>query len=44
MNWIPTIIQRRELFDDLSEEMQLHLEERVEYLQREGLSQTEAER
>ncbi|MGA2730015.1 MAG: ABC transporter permease [Terracidiphilus sp.] len=44
MNWIPTIIQRRKLFDDLSEEVQLHLEERVEYLQREGLSQTEAER
>jgi len=44
MNWIPTIFQRRKLFDDFSEEMQLHLEERVEYLQREGLSQKEAER
>ena len=44
MNWIPTIFQRRKLFDDLSEEMQLHLEERVEHLQREGLSQKEAER
>jgi predicted permease len=44
MNWIPRIFRRRSLFDDLSEEMRLHLEERVEQLTREGLSPQEAER
>ena len=32
MNWIPRIFRRRKLFNDLSEEMCLHLEERVEQL------------
>jgi predicted permease len=44
MNWKPGIFSRRRLFDDLSEEMHLHLEERVEQLMREGLSAREAER
>ena len=38
MNWIPSIFRRRRLFDELSEEMRLHLEERVEQLMREGMS------
>lgn len=44
MNWIPSIFCRSRLFDDLSEEMHQHLEERVAQLMREGLSPQEAER
>jgi len=44
MSWIPGIFRRRRLFDELSEEMRLHIEERVEQLTREGLSPQEAER
>jgi predicted permease len=44
MNWMPSIFRRRRLFDELSEEMRLHIEERVEQLIREGLSPQEAER
>ena len=44
MNWIPNIFRRRGLFDDLSEEMRLHMEERVEQLKREGMSPQEAKR
>ena len=44
MNWIPGIFRSRKPFDDLSEEMRLHLEERVERLIGEGLSPKEAER
>jgi len=44
MNWIPGIFRRSKLYDDLSEEMSLHIEERVEQLTREGLSPQEAER
>src|ERR1700691_5204934 len=44
MNWIPSFFRRRRLYDELSEEMRLHLEERVEQLTREGLSPQEAER
>ena len=44
MNWIPNIFRRRKLYDDLSDEMRLHLEERVEHLLSEGLSPEEAER
>jgi predicted permease len=43
MDWIPNIFRRRKLYDDLSEEMQLHLEERAEQLMAEGLSRQEAE-
>jgi predicted permease len=44
MSWIPGIFRRRELFDDLSEEMHLHIEERVEQLIRDGLSPQDAAR
>src|ERR1700688_3669937 len=44
MSWIPGILRRRKLYDDLSEEMRLHIEEHVEQLKREGLSPQEAER
>lgn len=44
MNWIPGIFRRRKLFDDLSEEMRLHIEERAEMLISEGMSPEEAAR
>src|SRR5947209_1172129 len=44
MNWIPNSFRRRKLYDDLSDEMRLHLEERVEHLIGEGLSSEEAQR
>jgi predicted permease len=44
MNWIPNIFRRGKLYDDLSEEMRLHIEERVEQLMSEGLSPQEARR
>jgi len=44
MVWIPKIFRRGKLYDDLSEEMLLHLEERVEQLMREGQSPQEARR
>jgi predicted permease len=43
MNWIPNIFRRRRLYDDLSEEIRLHIEERAEQLMREGMSRNEAE-
>jgi predicted permease len=43
MNWIPAIFRRRAIYDDLSEEMRLHIEERVEQLMREGESREDAE-
>ena len=43
MNWIPNIFRRRALYNDLAEEMRLHLEERTEQLMREGLSRKDAE-
>jgi len=44
MNWIPNLFRRRKLYNDLSEEMRLHIEERAEQLMREGISPTEAAR
>lgn len=44
MSWIPGSNRRRGVFDDLSEEMRLHLEERVEHLVAEGLSPEQAQR
>jgi predicted permease len=44
MNWVPDFFRRRRIFDELSEEMRLHLEERVEQLVSEGLSPQEAQR
>jgi predicted permease len=43
MNWIPGS-SRRQSLHDLSEEMRLHLEERIEQMIAEGLSRREAER
>ncbi len=42
MNWLPGIFHRGELYDDLSEEMRLHLEERTEEFMREGMSRQQA--
>jgi hypothetical protein len=44
MKWLREIFRRRRLFDDLSEELRLHIEERVEQLRGEGLSLQGAER
>jgi predicted permease len=44
MSWISNIFRRRKLFEELSEEMRLHLEERAEHLIDEGLSPQEARR
>ena len=43
MNWIPNIFRRAKLYDDLSEEIQSHIEERAEQLTRDGMSRNEAE-
>ncbi len=43
MDWIPNIFRRRRLYQDLSEEINLHIEERAEQLMREGMSRREAE-
>ncbi|MGA2049588.1 MAG: ABC transporter permease [Terracidiphilus sp.] len=43
MNWLPGIFRRGKLYNDLAEEMRLHLEERIEQLMREGMSRKEAE-
>ena len=43
MSWFPEVFRRRRLYDDLAEEMRLHLEERTEQLMREGMSRNEAE-
>jgi macrolide transport system ATP-binding/permease protein len=43
MSWLPEIFRRRHIYDDLAEEMRLHLEERAEQLMREGMSRKEAE-
>src|ERR1700733_13405707 len=43
MNWLPDIFRRRKIYDDLAEEMRLHVEERTEQLMREGMSRKEAE-
>jgi predicted permease len=44
MNWIPKIFRRGKPYDDLSEEIRLHIEERAEQLMREGLSPADAQR
>jgi predicted permease len=43
MNWLHSIFRRRNLYNDLAEEMQQHLEERTEQLMRDGMSRREAE-
>ncbi|HEY6487502.1 MAG: ABC transporter permease [Terracidiphilus sp.] len=44
MNWLPSVFRRGKLYDDLSEEIRLHIEERVEQLMGQGMSREEAER
>jgi len=44
MHWIPSVFRRSRIYDDLSEEMRLHLEERTEQLVGEGISPGEARR
>lgn len=43
MNWLNRIFRRRNLYNDLSEEMRQHLEEKTGQLQREGLSREQAQ-
>src|ERR1700722_15691322 len=42
MNWLKQLFSRRSLYDDLSEEMRQHLEEKIEDLVAPGLSKKEA--
>src|SRR5258708_36478007 len=44
MNWILNIFRRGKPYDDLSEEVRLHIEERAEQLMGEGMSAEEARR
>src|SRR5277367_3070576 len=44
MDWIPQIFRRRKFYEDLSEEIRLHIEERAEQLMYEGMSAEEAAR
>jgi len=44
MDWIPNIFRRRKLYDDLSEEIRLHIEERAEQLTGEGMGPEKAAR
>jgi hypothetical protein len=43
MSWIPNIFHRGKLYEDLSEEIRLHIEERTEQLMGQGMSRREAE-
>src|SRR5579863_5725006 len=42
MNWLKQLFSRRRLYNDLSEEMQQHLEEKIEELVATGLTRKEA--
>jgi len=42
MNWFKQLFSRRHLYDDLSEEIQEHLEEKIEELVAGGMSRKEA--
>ena len=44
MAWIPDIFRRREILNDLSEEMRLHMEERTAQLIADGMTPEEADR
>jgi hypothetical protein len=44
MDWIPNIFRRDKFYNDLSEEMRLHIEERTEQLMGEGMSVEQASR
>src|ERR1700677_672360 len=43
MSWFSRIFRRPNIYDELAEEMRLHLEERTEQLMREGMNRKEAE-
>jgi predicted permease len=43
MSWFNRIFQRRNLYNDLSEEMRQHLDEKIEHLRGEGMNQRDAE-
>jgi MacB-like periplasmic core domain len=43
MNWFKRIITHRHMYDDLAEEMRLHLEEKIEQLVESGVSRSKAE-
>ena len=43
MNWIKQLVSRRGIYNDLSEEMRQHLEEKVEELVADGMSRADAE-
>ena len=42
MNWVKQLFSRRRFYNDLSGEMQQHLEEKIEELVATGLSRKEA--
>src|SRR5580700_9287235 len=44
MDWIPQIFRRGKFYEDISEEIRLHIEERTEQLMRDGMSAEEATR
>ena len=44
MDWIPQIFRRCKFYEDLSEEIRLHIEERTEQLMRDRMSAEEATR
>jgi predicted permease len=44
MNWIANIFRRGKLYNDLSEEIRLHIDERADQLIGEGMSREQAER
>jgi predicted permease len=44
MNWVPKIFRRGELYDELAEEIRLHIEERAEHLMGEGMTRQQAVR
>ena len=43
MKWFPDILRRKRMYDDLAEEVRLHLEERTEQFIAEGMSRQDAE-
>ena len=42
MNWMKQLVSRRGLYDDLSEEMRQHIEEKVEELVADGMPRADA--
>lgn len=44
MNWFRRIFHREQIANELAEEMRLHLEEKIEFYERAGMSRAEAQR